>query len=171
MKQTNDLDLICADQSMRCPGFAQIHYSAKERKAAVVRMSYVDNHYSKKPHGQMLSEIAHEFRTYLKEKPDAILIRERGFFRFAAETEVQCRVIGVSDLYAWATGKKVFQEISPKEIKKQVAGSGKADKQAVADALEKYVGKLEYERDDCSDAVAVGIAWLIQNKYLDPRDG
>jgi len=51
-------------------------------------MSYVDNHYSKKPHGQMLSEIAHEFRTYLKEKPDAILVRERGFFRFAAETEV-----------------------------------------------------------------------------------
>lgn len=51
-------------------------------------MSYVDNHYSKKPHGQILSEVAHEFLTYLKEKPDAILIRERGFFRFAAETEV-----------------------------------------------------------------------------------
>lgn len=63
----------------------------------MIRMSYVDNKFTKKPHGQMLSEIAHEFRTYLKQEPDAILVRERGFFRFAAETEVLCRVIGVAD--------------------------------------------------------------------------
>ena len=60
-------------------------------------MSYVDNKFTKKPHGQMLAEIAHEFRTYLKAEPDAILVREKGFFRFAAETEVLCRVIGVAD--------------------------------------------------------------------------
>ena len=38
------------------------------------------------------------------------------------------------------------------------------DDQEVADALEKYVGPQEYACDDWSDAVAVGIAWLIQNK-------
>ena len=82
----------------------------------------------------MLSEIAHEFRTYLTQEPDAVLVREKGFFRFAAETEVLCRVIGVSDLYAWATGKKVFEEIAPTAIKKELTGSGKATKEEVAAA-------------------------------------
>lgn len=97
-------------------------------------MSYVDNKFAKKCHGQMLSEIAHEFRTYLTQEPDAILVREKGFFRFAAETEVLCRVIGVTDLYAWATGKKVFEEIAPTAIKKELTGSGKATKEEVAAA-------------------------------------
>lgn len=74
------------------------------------------------------------------------------------------KVVGVSDLYAWGFGNRVFQEIDPKTIKKLVTGNGLAEKQEVADALEKYVGPQEYACDDWSDAVAVGIAWLIQNK-------
>ena len=38
----------------------------------------------------------------------------------------------------------------------------------VANALKQYVGALHYETDDESDAVAIGIAWLIENNYL-PR--
>lgn len=166
----HDMDLICADLSMRRPGFALQHYSAADRKATVQRMSYVDNKFAKKPHGQMLAEIAHELHTYQKANPDAILVRERGFFRYAAETEVLCRVIGVSDLYAWATGKKVFEEIAPTAIKKLLTGSGKATKEEVADAQEKYVGKQEYAVDDLSDAVGVGIAWFLQNKLIDFKE-
>ena len=166
-----DQNLICADQSMRRPGFAQQHYDATQRKAAVVRISYVDNKFAKKPHGQILAEIAHEFRTYLKAEPDAILVREKGFFRFAAETEVLCRVIGVIDQYAWATGKKVSEEIAPTAIKKLLTGTGKASKEEVAVAQEKYVGKQKYDVDDQSDAVAVGIAWLLQNNLIEKQDG
>ena len=47
-----------------------------------------------------------------------------------------------------------------------ITGSGKANKQDVADSLERYVGKVQYGTDDESDAVAVGIAWLIGEGYL-----
>ena len=47
-----------------------------------------------------------------------------------------------------------------------ITGSGKANKQYVADSLERYVGKVQYRTDDESDAVAVGIAWLIGEGYL-----
>ena len=69
------------------------------------------------------------------------------------------KVVGVSDLYAWGFGQRIFQEIDPKTVKKLITGDGLAEKQTVADALEKYVGLQEYRVDDQSDAVAVGIAW------------
>ena len=170
MKMENkNLNIICADQSMRRPGFAQQHYNSTQRTVTVIRMSHVNNKFAKKPHGQMLSEIAHEFRTYLQAEPDAILVRERGFFKFAAETEVQCRVIGVTDLYAWATGNKVFEEIAPQSIKKTITGNSKASKEEVAAGLEKYVGKQDYACDDESDACAVGVTWLIQKGYIENK--
>lgn len=72
---------------------------------------------------------------------------------------VLSKVVGVSDLYAWGFGQRIFQEIDPKTVKKLITGDGLAEKQTVADALEKYVGPQEYRVDDQSDAVAVGIAW------------
>jgi len=49
-------------------------------------------------------------------------------------------------------------------VKKLLTGSGKASKTEVAMALERYVATQQYETDDESDAVAVGLAWLIQQK-------
>ena len=51
-----------------------------------------------------------------------------------------------------------------------ITGSGKASKQDVADSLERYVGKVQYGTDDESDAVAVGIAWLIGEDYLKTQE-
>ena len=52
-----------------------------------------------------------------------------------------------------------------------MTGDGNAEKTTVASALEKYVGKQQYDFDDMSDAVAVGVAWLLQNKMIDSKDG
>ena len=51
-------------------------------------------------------------------------------------------------------------------MKKLLTGSGKASKEEVAEALESYVDCQTYESDDESDALAVGIAWLILNKMI-----
>ena len=166
-KKKSDQLQVCADLSMRRPGFALLHYDAKTQKVEVLKKSKVDNKHLKKPHGQMLGEIAKELKTYLKSSDDLILVREKGFFKFAAETQVQCKVIGVTDLYAWAYGEKEFDEIAPLSVKKSVTGNSKATKEQVAECLEPYVGKLDYECDDESDAVAVGVAWLIQHKYIE----
>lgn len=102
--------------------------------------------------------------------PD-VIVREQGFFKFPAETQVLCKVIGVSDLVAWKMLNTEFFEISPKEVKKLVTGNAQATKDEVAAGLVKYVGELEYACDDESDAVAVGVAWLIKNGYIDQIEG
>lgn len=70
-------------------------------------------------------------------------------------------------MYGWASGNREFQEVSPRTVKRLITGNANAEKEEVAQGLEKYVGKLEYACDDMSDAVAVGIAWLIQKKYIE----
>ena len=87
--------------------------------------------------------------------------------------EVLHKVVGVADLYAWGLGGRVFSEINPKRIKKLVANDQLAEKDAVAKALAQFVGDREYACDDESDAVAVGIAWLIERGMIDSpyKDG
>ena len=81
--------------------------------------------------------------------------------------EVLHKVIGVADLYAWALGGRVFDEIPPREVKHLVANDYDAKKDVVASSLTQFVGERKYACDDESDAVAVGIAWLIQSGMLD----
>jgi crossover junction endodeoxyribonuclease RuvC len=98
--------------------------------------------------------------------PDELFfVRERGFSRFAAETQTIFRTVGVSDLVVWDKTRRSFDQLAPKEVKKLIAGDGKAKKAAVAAALPYYIGERTYRTDDESDAVAVGVAWLIKKGY------
>lgn len=133
-------------------------------------MSNVDNKTTasgkKKCHGEALSEIALELRRLLTAYPEAELVREEalrksGTVASGKVLSILNKVVGVSDLYAWGFGKRIFHEVEPKTIKKFVTGDGSAEKDEVADALEEFVGKHEYACDDESDAVAVGVAWLL----------
>lgn len=52
-------------------------------------------------------------------------------------------------------------------IKKLLTGNGKASKEEVAATLEKYVGQQSYAVSDESDAVAAGVAFLIQTRQIE----
>lgn len=56
------MQILACDLSMRRPGFAILSYEEETRAVRVLEMSNIDNKTAKKPHGQMLAEIAHEFR-------------------------------------------------------------------------------------------------------------
>lgn len=120
----------------------------------------------------MLSEIAHEIRRYLDHDPPAdVIVREQALSIMNTLSSSKTiaalnKVVGVSDLYAWAFGNREFDEIPPKTVKKYLTGDANAEKDVVARSLEPHVGKLEYESDDESDAVAVGIAWLMNKGYI-----
>lgn len=156
---------------MRRPGFAVLRYDEVAKTVIIEKLSNVDNKKSRKSHGEMLSEVFDELFctvTYASElskrfKCDLVLVRERGFSRFAAETQALYKTIGIADYIAWKSGLP-FSELSPMTIKKLVTGNAKAKKDEVASALDHYVGKRLYDCDDESDAVAVGIAWLIEHK-------
>ena len=88
----------------------------------------------------------------------------------AAKTiQILHKVIGVTDLYAWACGNREFNELAPSTIKTTLTGNKDASKDDVAAALKPYVGEQEYATDDESDAVSVGIAWLIKEKMIDSQ--
>jgi len=102
----------------------------------------------------------------------ATIVREQaldkqGGPRNSRVIEVLHKVVGVADLYGWGFGGRVFEEVHPKTVKKLVADDQLAEKDAVAAALPQFVGEREYECDDESDAVAVGIAWLLEQGMLD----
>ena len=124
------------------------------------RLCHLNNRGEKKCHGQILAEI-YAMITELAVDV-AVFVREKGFSRFPHETQALFKVVGVADLAAWMTCRTEFVEIAPTTVKKLLAGSGKATKEEVATALETYVGNHKYEVDDESDALAVGICYLIQ---------
>ena len=128
------------------------------------RLCHLNNRGEKKCHGQILSEI-YEMITELAVDV-AVFVREKGFSRFPHETQALFKVVGVADLAAWITSRTEFVEFAPTTVKKLLTGSGKASKEEVAAALESYVGGQTYDSDDESDAVAVGLAWLMLNKKI-----
>lgn len=167
------IDIIACDFSFRRPGFALLRYDPKNRKASVQETSNINNKNSKKKcDGEILSEIALELKRYLDKSPDAIIVREKaldktGGIRGSRVIEVLHKVVGVADYLAWRSRRDFFDEINPKTIKKIVANDPNAEKDVVMNSLTQFVGKYNYECDDESDAVAAGIAWLINQGMID----
>lgn len=149
--------------SLRRPAFALLQYETpgKVRLLDKCNLNIADKSHV---HGMILSCIYKTLCEWVRRAD--VLVRERGFSRFFSETQALFKVVGVADLAAWREIEACFDEIAPAMVKKLVTGSGKATKVEVADALEKYVGKQEYLCDDESDAVAVGVAWLILHGYV-----
>lgn len=157
---------------MRCPGFAALRYNAADRTVTLLRKSIVANR--KKPagqpaktHGQILNEIIAEFNEYILKLTPSVFVRERAFARFNNETKIINKVVGVTDLVLWQYFRKDFIELTPLSVKKTVSNDSSASKDKVADRLSNFIGPQNYQTDDESDAAAVGVAWLVQNGYLD----
>ena len=94
-----------------------------------------------------------------------VFVREGGYTNRKTQSQTLFKVHGVCDLALWQTRQTFFDEIPPSLVKKLVSGNGKASKQEVADALARFVGPQEYACDDMSDAVAVGVSWLLMNGW------
>ena len=121
-----------------------------------------------KPHGKILGEISSTLADFLAGKRVKIAVRERAFSRYNAETQAIHKVVGVSEMIVWHILEMKFQELAPRSVKKYVTGWGSASKEEVAEAIDNYIPKhAQFASDDESDAVAVGLAWLIANGYID----
>lgn len=169
---------VCgADLSLRRPGFCLLEVDNENGKANIVdlRLMSVDNKSKKnKTHGQILREIFYSFNKFLSKsrtnddeagEDSFYFVREKMILnkKVPSERDV-AKVVGIMDFYL---NEQEWHEIYPVTIKCLIAGSGKAEKQAVADALPVYVGAREYKNDDESDATAVAVAWLIQNHQIE----
>lgn len=157
--------ILSLDLSLSCTGFAVGEVSHGQIK--VLEVGHINNaKFSKKSHAYRLHRIASVLKElFRKYKFDAV-VRERGFSMRATTTQTLFKVVGVSDLMGFSFGYDSIKEIPPKTVKKCVTGSGSASKEEVANALPVYVGDIKYAVDDESDAVAVLVAYCIQENLI-----
>ena len=167
----SEYTVVAADLSLKRPGFCilKVKKENNETKIKIKKLFSVDNKNDrKKTHGELLSDIQMAFiGNVFPVEGDTFFVQEQSIMRQMTPYERNLsKVVGVMDFSLYRLAQKQWYTIYPVTIKKLVTGSGKAEKDEVADALEKYVGKQKYACDDESDATAVAIAWLIQQGEL-----
>ena len=165
--------LVSADLSLRRPGFCRMLVTQQENGPPLIEqilLRSVDNKTATKTHGELLDDILRAVSELFPdtEKTDipTFFVREKAINSRAAMSEIGVfKVVGVTDWVLWRIGQ-TWHEIYPVSVKKLVTGSGKADKEAVAQAVQKLLGGVSFNNDDESDAAAVALAFLIEQKVM-----
>ena len=163
--------LLSADLSLNLPAFSVLEVVGNKVKILEVR--YCNNKpYAKKTHAERIHRIADVTRGLMRDYPYVdVVVRERGFSRHTANTQSLFKVVGVNDLLIYEQlGIPQVHEIPPTTVKKLITGDGKASKESVDICLRSYLvdeqKDVVFATDDCSDAVAVGIAWLLKEEII-----
>ena len=162
--------VVAADLSLRAPGFCVLKVETKDGKPAItsVSTSSLNRKTEKVPHGDLLNGIMQHLQSLIQDEDPktTFFVREAAFNSRAAQSEIGIfEGVGITNWVLWKFGAQ-WEQIYPVSVKKLITGSGKADKQQVADSLKGYLGDHEYHSDDESDAAAVGVAWLILHKQI-----
>lgn len=170
----DEYKVLAADLSLRRPGFCLLELRKTQNDFAEITkidlMSVNNKNASKKSHGELLDDIIVAFQKFCPTIGTVYLVRETEVMKMKVPSERSLsKVVGIMDWAAWWTNKEWYS-IYPTSVKKLITGSGKAEKNEVAEALEKYVGKQDYKCDDESDATAVAIAWLIQQGQIKQKE-
>jgi crossover junction endodeoxyribonuclease RuvC len=163
--------VLAFDTSMSAPGAAVIE--VKNRKPRIIAVSHVIT--TSKQHHGLRAEIVEAWSTmfiadHASKGFDAI-VRED----FVARTSKQ----GHPVYSAWGAVDQALNKfglnftvpaISQSKVKKLVVGKGKAEKWEVEEAVRKWTGfEGEFAKDDESDAVAIGLAYLIEEGLIDGK--
>lgn len=155
--------VLAFDTSMGRPGIALLE--VRKGRATVLDMSHVATH-SGQTHGlraEIIEAWAVGFIARHYEKGFDTIVRED----FVGRTSKQAHPVYA----AWGACDRALNKfglnfttpaISQSAVKKAVAGNGKVEKPELAEAVRKWTGyEGEFAVDDESDAVAVGLAYLI----------
>lgn len=166
-----NLTILAMDLSLAFPAFAILR--VVNNAVEILDIKYTDNkRFAKLSHSERLLRIANTISEVATDHPDINLcVREKGFSRYAATTQALFKVVGVSDLEILRLLKvKNIHEISPTSVKKYITGDGKASKLDVDMGVRKYLIDRQKDytflTDDMSDAVAVGMAFLLYKNLL-----
>lgn len=167
----NNIRILAMDLSLNLPAFCVAE--VVDGVFIVKEVSHVDNKKDKKittaeKLGLTASHLKDIFQRY---DGFDVIVREKGFSRFANTTQLLFRVVGVSDLVVLQeAGVKVVEEIPPTTIKTFVAGYSRADKEEVEEGVRKLLQDhqkdMDFYSDDESDAVAVALTYCIKKGLL-----
>lgn len=160
------------------PGTATTGYSFvkgyPKLELDVVKWGVIETDKNDHP-GKRLSVIFNELDYLVRKfKPDCVSM-EKVFFASNAKTAIRVGQAQGIIIYVSEINSIPLFEYSPMSVKKIVAGSGRADKKAVQEALRTMFGpKLRHEKnkkthfDDAMDAIALAYthAYHVENKLI-----
>lgn len=168
--KNNHVTILSMDSSLNLPAFCVSEVN--DGIFTVLEVSHVDNKKGKYTTAEKLGRIYEHLKDIFQkyEKFD-VVVREKGFSRYANTTQLLFRVVGVSDLIAFVeAGLKEVEEIPPTTIKTVVAGYSRADKQEVEEGvrelLQEHQKEMKFYSDDESDAVAVALTYAIKKGMI-----
>jgi crossover junction endodeoxyribonuclease RuvC len=155
------LTILGLDLSLSCPGYAVVQI--KNGKPKLLESGIIKANPKHTQIQKMKRIVAHLQRLMTDYDIDAVA-RESGFVRHNRTTKILERVAG-----AVMVSLGEIHELPPTTIKKAVAESGKASKQEVELAVRLLLElpeDFEFRTDDESDAVAVALAYAIEQGVI-----
>lgn len=165
--------ILAFDTSMARPGAAVVE--VKRGKATIIALSHVSTD-SKQPHG-LRAEIIESWATlfiaeHIGKDGYQIIIREDFQGRSSRQNHPVFSAWGAIDQALNKFGLNfTTPAISQSRVKRLVVGSGKADKDEVAEAVRRLTGYTgPFVVDDCSDAAAIALAYAIENGLIKEAD-
>lgn len=96
------------------------------------------------------------------------IVRERGFYRFNNVSKKLYKVVGVVDFTLYCNHVLTCDEITPKEVRKWILRKGTGTKEDIQEGLKQFMAQssVKYKNNDESDAIAVGVAFALKNKFI-----
>lgn len=157
--------ILALDPSLNSTGYAVLHY--EDEVITVVEKGNLNN--KKIPAaliGKKLVNIEELLCNLFDMYQFQAIVKEASFCTNKIQsTQKTFMVLGVIYQTCFKNGYSDIQDISATTVKKLVGGNGKCSKEEVKENLYYYVGYQKYATEDVSDAVAVGTAYLLKNKY------
>ncbi len=95
----------------------------------------------------------------LSEYPCDVLVLENGFTKFNTATQMLYRVHGVVNMLFDFCSQVYY---APTTIKKAITGDGKSNKVDVKIAVKQKYPNVEFNNEDESDAVAIGLTYFMK---------
>lgn len=154
--------VLAVDLSFRCPAFAVIHVAPVQQIMRLESLFHINNREYDKPYGELIDRI---YRAIIHMSKYAdVFVREAGCITRTEASKAHFEINAVADIALWHARQTQFRDIPATQVKRLIAGHGKASKEQVAKALQQFICH-PYENYDESDAAAVGIASLILDGY------
>jgi crossover junction endodeoxyribonuclease RuvC len=161
------MKVLAFDTSMSSPGVAIVE--VKRNKPRIIALSHVKTN-ANQPHG-LRAEIVEAWATmFIAEHGTdySVIIREDFVGRTSRQNHPVFSAWGAIDQALNKFGLKfTAAPISQSRVKSLVVGNGKAEKSDVERAVRELTGYTgEFPTDDCSDAVAIALAYLIEKGVI-----
>lgn len=168
MQKSQTLRILAFDISLSRPGAAVVEVSKGKAKVIAVSNVKTDDKQPYAVRGKTIEAWAHLFikDNQTPKRPYDVVVRESYMGKFGLHPMFSAHAAVDRALFDYGladTNKPIAQQ----SVKRLVVGKGRAEKEEVAEAVREVTGYSgKFASSDESDAVAIALAYAIQNGLI-----